>query len=164
MFSKSSLWFLILAGSLAFIAVDSRSPCAFAGDSRTTSTRVENILKGQADCWNRGDLEGFMRGYLDSPETTYISGGIEVRGYQALARRYQDRYGNDRSTMGKLDFQDLEVQVLSDKSALCTGSWHLTRSGQPDVEGMFSLVLVKRAGDWKIIHDHTSVKERRSGE
>lgn len=160
MLSKPSLWLLVLAGSLAVMSFSR----VCAGESGTARTRVESMLKGQSERWNSGDLEGFMRGYLDSPETTYISGGTEVRGYEALARRYRDRYGSDRSTMGKLAFHDLEVQILSGKSALCTGAWHLARAGQPDIEGMFSLVLVRKAGDWKIIHDHTSVKERKSGE
>ena len=32
------------------------------------------MLDDQAQAWNRGDLEGYMAGYLHSPELTFASG------------------------------------------------------------------------------------------
>ena len=35
-------------------------------------TAIEQVLHDQEAAWNRGDIDSFMRGYKDSPETTFI--------------------------------------------------------------------------------------------
>jgi ketosteroid isomerase-like protein len=118
---------------------------------------IWKLLQFQADAWNRGDLDSFMTGYLDSPDTSYTSGGKEIRGYQALKEHYQTRYGTSRDTMGKLTFRDLRSLDLGDDHALCIGRWLVQRAGSPDISGIFSLVLVRSGNDWKVLHDHTSL-------
>lgn len=62
--------------------------------------------------------------------------------------------------MGKLQFQDLNIDVLSGKSAVVTGSWHLAMSDGKQPHGLFTLILkrIPPAG-WRIVHDHTSAAE-----
>ncbi len=38
---------------------------------------VRKVLETQAADWNRGDIEAFMRGYHNSPETTFIGDRVE---------------------------------------------------------------------------------------
>lgn len=111
------------------------------------------ILDEQVNCWNQGDIPGFMQTYWKSESLTFASGGEVERGWQATFERYQKRYP-DRAAMGKLRFSELETQRLSDSAALMLGRWHLDRE-QP-IGGNFTLVWKKIEGEWKIIHDHTS--------
>ena len=119
-------------------------------------SEIASVLKTQCDAWNLGDIDTFMKGYVDSPDTSYVSAGSEVYGYQALKKRYQDKYGDSAASMGKLQFSDLKTVALGKDNALCIGHWHLERSSQPTLNGTFSLVFQHTAGGWKILHDHTS--------
>jgi hypothetical protein len=51
----------------------------------------------------------------------------------------------------------LRVHDLGNRHALCIGRWLVKRAGQPDLSGIFSLVLVKSGNQWKVLHDHTSL-------
>jgi beta-aspartyl-peptidase (threonine type) len=120
---------------------------------------VTKALQEGVEAWNAGDLSGFMKGYLDSPDMTYTSSGRIIRGYQALQKRYQDTYGSDKASMGHLSFDQIEVLPLGTDHALALGHWHLELSkgkGKDLVEGVFSLILRKTPQGWKILHDHTS--------
>lgn len=124
----------------------------------TAKNALPLVLKQQADCWNAGDLDGFMQSYLDSPRISYTSSGETVHGFEALKRRYTDKYGSKKDTMGELSFSELSITELGANDALCVGSWHLERAGQPNIDGVFTLIFTKTPEGWKIIHDHTSAK------
>jgi ketosteroid isomerase-like protein len=97
-----------------------------------------------------------MRGYKDSPETTFI--GKTVRhGWQQVLERYKTSYST-KEAMGTLEFSNLNIRMLGTEYAVATGQYHLTRTaaGGGDASGVFSLVLEKSAEGWKIILDHTS--------
>jgi hypothetical protein len=57
--------------------------------------------------------------------------------------------------MGKLDFDILQVKLLSNEYAFVLGKWHLTRS-IGDIGGYYTLLFRKIKGQWFIIVDHTS--------
>lgn len=128
----------------------------FSRTADTTTAAVTAVLKAQADAWNAGDLDKFMTAYAKSDDITYVSAEGEVRGYAALEERYRKKYGASRDTMGTLAFSDLQIRPLGINTALGVGQWHVERKGQPELHGIFSLVLMKNADGWKIIHDHTS--------
>lgn len=117
--------------------------------------RVAAALDASADAWNRGDLEGFMSVYLQSPRTTYVgSTGLEV-GYEAIRQRYAPLFepGADRDSLA---FESLRVRALGDDVAVGTARWVLREDGEVTGSGPFSLVLRRANGDWKIVHDHSS--------
>ena len=35
---------------------------------------IRSVMNEQAEAWNRGDIEGFMKGYWNSPELKFVSG------------------------------------------------------------------------------------------
>jgi ketosteroid isomerase-like protein len=148
--------------SLAVLAIVGANTMLTVGvsadqSSDTAATRgVTEAMNASADAWNRGDLDGFMTGYLNSPKTSYISGCTEVWGYQALRDRYEKRFGSNHESMGKLTFSDLKIFDLGKSHALCIGHWHLERASASPSGGVYSLVLVKTKVGWKVIHDHTS--------
>ena len=124
--------------------------------AQASESAIRQVLTDQQAAWNRGDIVAFMHGYDDSPETTFIGKTIQ-HGYQMILDRYQRSYGT-REAMGELAFSDLDVRMLGPEHAVVTGRFHLTRTqaGGGEAAGVFSLVLEKKAGEWKIVLDHTS--------
>lgn len=121
--------------------------------------QLADQLKRSAVIWNRGDLEGFLRDYVQTEELTFTSGGRIVRGYEALRERYVKSYGESPQTMGQLSFSEIEVWRLAEGRALVLGRWKLDREEtvkRGTDTGVFSLIMIKEGDAWKIFHDHTS--------
>jgi uncharacterized protein (TIGR02246 family) len=116
---------------------------------------IGKVLDEQVVAWNKGDLVGFMKGYWNSKELTFVSGKDATRGWQETLDRYKKRYQAEGKEMGKLAFSDVEVRVLSPGVALVTGKWELTLSKET-VGGRYTLIMKKLDEGWRIIHDHTS--------
>ncbi len=125
--------------------------------SEANVDQVRALLVRQAEAWNEGDVDRFMDAYWKSDALTFTSAGQLTRGHAATLARYKRRYP-DRSAMGHLAFSDLEYLELGDTAMQVQGVWNLQRD-EP-VGGRFTLVLRKFPDGWKIVHDHTSVRER----
>lgn len=116
---------------------------------------IRSLIQQQQTAWNAGDLEKFMQPYWKSPKLTFSSGGQTTRGWQATLDRYKKKYSS-RALMGQLEFSNLEIDLLSEQSALVLGQWQLVRAkDQP--HGNFTLVLRRFVDGWKIVHDHSSL-------
>ena len=74
--------------------------------------RIHNL---QREAWNEGNIEGFMAHYWKSKKMTYQSGDTRLQGWDALLARYKKEYPKEK--MGKLEFSDLVIHVLSEDSA-----------------------------------------------
>ena len=61
--------------------------------------------------------------------------------------------------MGQLRFDGIEVVPLGDDAALARGAWHLVMSDGQEPHGLFTLLLRRLDGGWRIVHDHTSAGE-----
>jgi beta-aspartyl-peptidase (threonine type) len=120
---------------------------------------VKHTLVSQIEAWNHGNLEGFMQGYWRSPELTFFSGAAVTKGWEPTLERYRQRYRSEGRQMGQLDFQDLDIDVLSRRAAVVTGKWRLTMPDGTQPHGLFTLTVKKMPGGWKIVHDHTSAAE-----
>ena len=116
---------------------------------------VRQVLDAQAAAWNRGDLDGFMAGYWQSPDLTFFSGSDRTAGWQATLDRYRKRYQADGKEMGRLTFSDLSVEMLGPDHALVRGRWALQLSKEAP-SGLFTLLFRQTPDGWRIIHDHTS--------
>lgn len=147
---KITAFFLLTVFLTVNLSAQSRSDKAEAS--------IRELMSKQAAAWNRGDIEGFMQGYWNSPEMRFVSGDNVARGWQAALDRYKKSY-DSKAKMGVLTFSGLEVSVLSKDSAVVLGSWNLDREidGVKDnPHGKFTLIFRKFKDGWKIIHDHTS--------
>ena len=145
----------LLALGLILVAPGARSQVS-TPDPRATITRV---LDDQTLAWNRGDLDGFLDGYWRSPQVVFQSGGNRLDGFDAMRERYRKRYGGDSKTMGQLAFTGLEVEPLGVDAAFVRGRYTLTMLDGSHPTGLFTLILRRIDGQWKIIHDHTSAAE-----
>lgn len=115
---------------------------------------IRRVMSEQTAAWNRGDIEGFMRGYWNSPELKFVSGANVTRGWQPTLDRYKKSY-DSRAKMGALEFSDLEITVLSKDAAVVLGNWKLQRERDAP-GGKFTLIFRKFKTGWRIVHDHTS--------
>ena len=120
-----------------------------------TADQVRGVLTAQADAWNKGDLDGFLATYWDSPDLVFYSGGAVSKGRKAVAERYRKNYQADGKEMGKLTFADLEAEALGPDAAMARGRWKVVTSKET-MEGLFTRVLKKFPDGCKIVHDHTS--------
>ena len=154
---RNAIWSFILALTLVSGAVGCRSIASANRD--VADGEIRAVLNEQVRDWNDGSIERFMRGYANSDDSRFASGAEVVRGWQTVLERYRTRYP-DRAAMGRLTFSDLDITVLSADAALVLGRWHLKRA-QDEPSGLFTLVFRKLADGWRIVHDHTSVGEKK---
>jgi ketosteroid isomerase-like protein len=144
---------LLLAGGSTARAQES-------DDALHTASRVEldvvKVVVAQEKAWNAGDLESYVKGYKDSPDTLFIGRQVS-KGYAQILDDYKRNYST-RASMGTLTFSELEVHPLSDTFVVCLGKYHLDRSKKDGggADGIFSLVLEKTDQGWKIVLDHTT--------
>jgi ketosteroid isomerase-like protein len=120
---------------------------------------IKHMLVSQIEAWNRGQLEGFMQGYWRSSELTFFSGGTVTSGWEPTLQRYRQRYKSQGKEMGQLEFQDLKIDLLSRRAAVVTGHWQLTMSDGKKPNGLFTLIVKRMPGGWRIVHDHTSAAD-----
>src|ERR1051326_2590761 len=121
---------------------------------------IKHLLVSQVEAWNHGKLEDFMQGYWHSPDLTFFSGATVTKGWEPTLLRYRQRYQAEGKEMGKLEFQELKIDLLSRRSAVVTGRWQLTMSDGKQPHGLFTLIFKRMAPEgWRIVHDHTSAAE-----
>lgn len=150
--------------SLALLALLPLAACALssggpgAGARASSRGEILDVLERQAEAWNRGDLDAFMADYWRSPDLVFTSGGRVQRGWETTLERYRATYGGSTETMGRLSFHDVTVHALARDAAWVLGRWELERGGG-ELGGVFTLVFRRIDGEWKIVHDHTSLAE-----
>lgn len=144
---------LILALLLSCLAGCAHLPAAPA-DPRFTACEV--VLRQQVAAWNRGDLDGFARGYYRSPHTVFTSTSGTTVGYQKMLARYRKGYP-DRRAMGQLIFSGLSYESLKQDEVLVRGAWRLVRA-RDKPWGRFVLVMRRMDGAWKVVVDYTNLQ------
>ena len=161
--------FPALTASKSIAALDpSQKPAASGLQEETPADQradleqgIKHVLVSQVEAWNHGKLDGFMQGYWHSPDLTFFSGATVTKGWEPTLLRYRQRYQAEGKEMGKLEFQELNIDLLSKSSAVVTGRWQLTMSTSKTSDGkqphgLFTLIFKRMPGGWKIVHDHTS--------
>ena len=117
-------------------------------------TTIRQLLNSQTEAWNRGDIDGFMKGYWENDSLMFIGKSGITYGWTNTLNNYKRGYP-DTAAMGKLTFKLLSVKRLSKKYYHVVGQWHLKRS-IGDAGGHYNLLLQKINGRWVIIADHSS--------
>lgn len=150
---KRIFLFLLLA-TVCGISSTAQTQKAVSKRDEQLMREVRAVLDAQVEAWNRGDIEGFMRGYWQSPETVFVSGDTVTRGWQTVLDRYKKGY-DSREKMGVLTFSELEIKPLGKDSAMVLGRWQLQRT-QDSPHGRFTLLFRRLREGWRIVLDHTS--------
>jgi len=150
-----TLWAVLCGIAVALLFVPRElNPSQTTNTEDASRAAILAVLSAQQEAWNRGDIEGFMKGYWNSPQVTFAGSNGITRGWVAVLARYRMRYP-DTQAMGHADFSELEVYPIGKDAALVLGRWHLKRASN-DVGGVFTLVFQRFPEGWRIIHDHTS--------
>ncbi len=137
----------------------------FNTNDRTTILFLKQQIRECFDCWtdawNRGDINGYLDGYLNSPKTRYVSGKKVIRGKENIVEQLKARGG----PKGILSLTEFEVELMTDcRDAVCFGQYKLI-DGSENHAGCFTVHLrqVLREDDdggdvhnWKIVSDHSS--------
>ena len=124
--------------------------------SADPESAIPAVLLAQVEAWNRGDLNGFMDGYWNSPDLVFASGAEETHGWEPVLKRYQTRYQSGGAEMGKLSFSFQNgVHVMSPEFAYIDGEYHLKMSTGKESHGVFTLIFRKFPEGWRIVHDRT---------
>jgi ketosteroid isomerase-like protein len=106
-------------------------------------------------CWNNGDLECFMDGYVNSDKTLFISGDKFIYGWQNSYDHYKKKYGDDKKGMGHLQIMVEDINPIDSTHSYLTGKWHLTTESK-EYNGVTSLIFEKVGKKWQIILDHSN--------
>jgi len=151
----------LIAGWGTFIssACASNGKSANASDTKADTKTVSEItalINMQAKAWNDGDLSKFLSAYSRSGDVVYVSSSGLHRGFDAIEKRYQTRYGDKKETMGQLELSDLEVSNLGGKHALCIGKFRVVPKTGAPVTGRFTLIFRHTKAGWRITYDHSS--------
>ena|SRR5689334_247238 len=115
---------------------------------------IRAVMDEQVKSWNSGNIDTFMQTYWKSDSLLFVGSKGPTYGWQNTLDGYKKRYP-DTATMGKLDFEILEIKPLSSEYSFVLGKWHLTRT-IGDAGGYFTLLFRKIKGKWLIVVDHTS--------
>ena len=115
---------------------------------------IKKILASQQECWNNGDIDGFMLGYWNSNKLKFSwVNGIEY-GWNNLLEKYKISYPTKES-MGEFRFELLDVNLTSDTTGTLNGKWELLRIND-NPKGSFTYIFKKIENNWLIISDYTT--------
>lgn len=115
---------------------------------------IVQLLKGQEEAWNRGDLDAYMQGYWQNEQLMLISNGKFRNGWDETLAAYKKNYP-DKESLGELTFTIKEIKMLSNYAAMVVGRWDLTRLKDTPT-GVFTLLVEKIDDRWVITMDHSS--------
>ena len=115
---------------------------------------IKKILTTQQECWNNGDIDGFMQGYWNSEELIFTSLNHKpAYGWINTLERYKNSYPT-KASMGELKFEIVDIELISDTTSTLFGKWELIRE-KDHPNGVFWLDLKKFDKNWLITKDST---------
>jgi ketosteroid isomerase-like protein len=120
----------------------------------TDEQMIKDAMNEQLNAWNAGNIDRYMETYWHSDSLMFIGKSGPTYGWEKTKANYKKGYP-DTATMGKLDFEIINMKRLSVMYYSVVGKWHLKRS-IGDVGGAFTLLFKKIRKKWVIIQDHSS--------
>jgi hypothetical protein len=115
---------------------------------------IRKMLAVQVDQWNKGNIDGYMKGYWENDSLLFIGKNGPTYGYKNTLARYKRSYP-DTETMGILTSTIVSLKKLSPEYYFVVGKWYLKRVAG-DLEGSYTLLIRRIKGEWVIVADHSS--------
>ena len=122
--------------------------------SESDKNEIISVLKQQEKFWNRGDIDGFMQGYVKSDYLVFNGSSGPFYGWDSVKDRYLKTYPS-KEKMGTLNFKIHNISLITSSVAQLIGQFFLSYP-KSEVSGYFTLILIKSKGEWLILSDHTS--------
>lgn len=123
-------------------------------DDKNDESAIRQMLEKQVVEWNKGNIEGYMRGYWENDSLVFIGKNGPTYGYVPTLERYKKGYPSVEH-MGRLTSTITSMRRLSDDYYFIIGKWSLVRN-IGDVSGAYTLLIRKIQGQWVIVVDHSS--------
>lgn len=114
---------------------------------------IQLVLIQSAVDWSKGDLKAYMNAYWKSDQLKFIGSRGVTYGWQQTLDNYKKGYPTSDQT-GTLTFELLHIDFLAPNVYNVIGKYHLERSVGV-ANGIFTLIVKKIDGQWKIIVDHS---------
>lgn len=122
-------------------------------DNEAEAAIMENF-NYQVECWNKGDIDCFVKAYVKSDSTRLIGKNGIIYGYDNILAKYKRSW--KRQNMGVLSFENISMEKLSDIYYFVTGKFTVIfKDGKEPHEGYFSAIMKKVGGEWFIYTDHS---------
>ena len=113
---------------------------------------INEMLTTQQECWNNGDIDGFIKGYWQSEILIFTSAKHKpTYGWKNTLERFRESYP-DKYSMGEFKFEILDLKLTSKTTANLYGKWKLIRNNDHP-NGLFWLDLEKFDKNWLITKD-----------
>jgi len=125
--------------------------------SESDKNEIISVLKQQEKFWNKGDIDGFMHGYVKSDYLVFNGSSGPFYGWNSVKDRYIKTYPS-KEKMGTLNFKIHNISLITSSVAQLIGQFFLSYP-KSEVSGFFTLILIKSKGEWLILSDHTSRSE-----
>ncbi len=122
--------------------------------SEADRNQIQAALNASVNGWNEGSLPQHLSLY--DPAVTMMTREGPRPGVAAIETAFRATYFVGDKPKQSLRMERVDVRSLSKDSALMTGRFILEGGGLPEQSGWFTLVWVRTAGGWKVVHDHTS--------
>ena len=120
------------------------------------ATSAEQAFAAMRTAWNRGDLEGSLDGYWDSPDLVWVNGAGISHGFAEFAEGMRADFAEAPEAMGEFTAEILDSRRIAEDSAITVARWSISRDGE-ELMGGVSTMLWRRFGEeWKIILEHAS--------
>lgn len=129
------------------------------GSAVATAGPAEQAEQGfvkQRIAWNRGDIEGALDFYWNSPQATWVSKAGVNQGFSAFARAMRDEYGGRPERMGVYSGDVLLAKELSPETGLIVIRWSIDRDGVSIMGGVSTQLWEEVDGAWRIVFEHAS--------
>lgn len=127
---------------------------AAGAKGRDDEQAIRKMLAAQVVEWNKGNMEGYMKGYWENDSLLFIGSRGPTYGYAATLANYKKKYP-DAAHSGVLTSTILSISRLSASYYFVVGRWALARQAG-DVSGSYTLLIRKINGEWVIVADHSS--------
>lgn len=156
--SNTALAMLLLgATGCVFVAGNTGNwaPTPTSAQRAEALSEISAMMQTSARDWTRGDLDGFMESYEDGAAPTFVTPRGVLHGRDAIRDGYAPRFVPG-AMHDALSFENTEVDLLASDVANVVSYYRLTRGDSTTARGPTSLVMRRRDGRWRIIHDHSS--------
>ena len=138
---------LAAAIALAFVAAG-HAQSDPAADARAA-------LQAQVAAWNRGDLDGALAAYWNSPEIAWVGKSGVGKGYNSFADAMRSDF-SDPSKMGVYQAEVLDGRTVGPDAALLVLRWSITRDGRRIMGGVSTQLWRKKGERWVAVLEHAS--------
>lgn len=116
---------------------------------------IRQLLANQVTAWNKGNIDGFMKGYWESDSLVFIGKKGITNNYALILENYHNSYPTPE-IMGELKSTILTLKKLSTEYYFITGKWEIERTDAEGSSGYYTLLIQKKKGKWVIVYDHSS--------